>query len=111
MDGTIPWYLNQLPSLPPAKPLHFYCTCRNANAVANQTSNVIAFGTDGTDGPNDAAGAIANDTTIARARQIGLNVQAYLDNNDSYTFFEKLGDLIKTGPTGTNVADVIVALR
>ena len=74
-------------------------------------SSIMAFGTDGTDGPNDAAGAIVNDTTIARARQIGLNAQAYLDNNDSYTFFEKLGDLIKTGPTGTNVADVIIALR
>lgn len=68
---------------------------------------VLSAGTDGTDGPTDAAGAIADGTTIARSK---LNAPAYLAGNDSYHFFENLGDLIKTGPTGTNVADVRILL-
>ncbi len=72
---------------------------------------VASFGTDGTDGPTDAAGAIALPDTLARARAIGQNASAALDANDSYPFFAALGDLILTGPTGTNVADVVVALR
>ena len=68
---------------------------------------ILSAGTDGTDGPTDAAGAIADGSTIARAR---LDAAAYLANNDSYHFFENLGDLIKTGPTGTNVADVRLLL-
>jgi glycerate 2-kinase len=68
---------------------------------------ILSAGTDGTDGPTDAAGAIADGSTIARAR---LDAAAYLANNDSYHFFERLGDLIKTGPTGTNVADVRILL-
>jgi glycerate 2-kinase len=68
---------------------------------------ILSAGTDGTDGPTDAAGAIADGSTIARA---GLDAAGYLANNDSYNFFEKLGDLIKTGPTGTNVADVRILL-
>jgi len=67
---------------------------------------ILSAGTDGTDGPTDAAGAIADGTTIAR----GLDAAAFLANNDSYHFFENLGDLIKTGPTGTNVADVRIIL-
>jgi glycerate 2-kinase len=71
---------------------------------------VFSGGTDGTDGPTDAAGAIADGGTIERARLLGLDSRAFLENNDSYRFFEKLGDLVKTGPTGTNVADVILIL-
>jgi glycerate 2-kinase len=71
---------------------------------------VLSAGTDGTDGPTDAAGAIANGSTIARAEAKGADAAAYLANNDSYHFFENLGDLIKTGPTGTNVADVRILL-
>jgi glycerate 2-kinase len=71
---------------------------------------VLSAGTDGTDGPTDAAGAIANGNTIARAESQGLDAAAHLANNDSYHFFEHLGDLIKTGPTGTNVADVRIML-
>lgn len=75
-------------------------------------SNVVILsgGTDGTDGPTDAAGAIVDGTTIERARALGLNAAAFLRNNDSYHFFEATDDLIKTGPTGTNVADVQVVL-
>jgi len=71
---------------------------------------VLSAGTDGTDGPTDAAGAIADGRTVARARELGLEAAAYLRNNDSYHFFEALGDLVKTGPTGTNVADVRLVL-
>ena len=76
----------------------------------SRVSTMIALGTDGTDGPTDAAGAIATGDSVRRAVALGLDPQDYLDRNDSYHFFEALGDLIRTGPTGTNVADVIVAL-
>lgn len=65
-----------------------------------------SLGTDGTDGPTDAAGAIATGTTLARARKLGLNARLALAENDSYPFFDALHDLIRTGPTGTNVMDV-----
>ena len=71
---------------------------------------ILSAGTDGTDGPTDAAGAIADGTTLVRAQALGLNAPAFLANNDSYRFFEATGDLVKTGPTGTNVADVQLLL-
>ncbi len=71
---------------------------------------ILSGGTDGTDGPTDAAGAIADGTTTARATAQGLRAATYLANNDSYHFFDALGDLVKTGPTGTNVADVQILL-
>jgi hydroxypyruvate reductase len=69
---------------------------------------VLACGTDGIDGPTDAAGAYADGTTVARASSLGLDPGKHLENNDAYTFFETLGDLIVTGPTGTNVADLVI---
>jgi len=71
---------------------------------------VAALGTDGTDGPTDAAGAIATGETIGRARSIGLDAQAHLADNDAYHFFQALDDLIITGPTGTNVNDLLFVL-
>jgi len=71
---------------------------------------VLSAGTDGTDGPTDAAGAIADPTTILRARALSLDPAQYLANNDSYHFFDQIEGLIKTGPTGTNVMDVRVIL-
>ena len=71
---------------------------------------VLSGGTDGTDGPTDTAGAIADGTTISRARKLGLNPDHYLHENDSYHFFEALNDLIITGPTYTNVMDLRVVL-
>jgi hydroxypyruvate reductase len=71
---------------------------------------ILSGGTDGTDGPTDATGAIADGTTVARAQALGLSAATFLANNDSYHFFEPLGDLIKTGPTGTNVADIHLIL-
>src|SRR6185503_3784199 len=64
---------------------------------------IFSAGTDGTDGPTDAAGAIADSRTIGNARARGLDPARFLAVNDSYHFFERLESLIKTGPTGTNV--------
>ena len=71
---------------------------------------VMALATDGTDGPTDAAGAVASGETVASARALGLDPLAALAANDSYRFFDALGDLIRTGPTGTNVNDLLFIL-
>jgi glycerate 2-kinase len=71
---------------------------------------VLSGGTDGTDGPTDAAGAFADGTTVERATSKGMDAQEYLWNNDSYSFFDPLGDLFKTGPTFTNVMDLRLVL-
>jgi glycerate 2-kinase len=84
-----------------------------AFAMAIEGTSGITFlsaGTDGTDGPTDAAGAIVDGQTIPKARALGLDPQSFLDDNDSYHFFEKTGGLIKTGPTGTNVMDLQIIL-
>jgi hydroxypyruvate reductase len=70
----------------------------------------LSGGTDGTDGPTDAAGAFADWTTCARAEAIGLQPRRALEDNDAYPFFERLGDLLITGPTQTNVMDVRILL-
>jgi len=67
--------------------------------------HVIACDTDGIDGSEDNAGALIGPETLARARDAGLDAQAFLDANDAYTFFKGLGDLVMTGPTLTNVND------
>jgi hydroxypyruvate reductase len=69
---------------------------------------LVALGTDGTDGPTDAAGAVATGDTIARAHSLDLEAEIYLDHNNSYVFFDFLEDLIRTGPTGTNVNDLLL---
>ena len=71
---------------------------------------ILSCGTDGTDGPTDAAGAFCDPETIGRASALGLDAARYLTDNDSFTFFEKLDDLVFTGPTGTNVMDIQIAL-
>jgi glycerate-2-kinase len=71
---------------------------------------LLSAGTDGTDGPTDAAGAIVNGNTAANARRAGLDPLGYLNENDSYGFFKKTGDLLITGPTGTNVMDIQIIL-
>ncbi|GBE16170.1 putative hydroxypyruvate reductase [bacterium BMS3Abin14] len=71
---------------------------------------ILSGGTDGTDGPTDAAGAIADGTTLSRAHSAGMDPFQYLDDNNSYRFFEALGDLLITGPTMTNVMDIHVIL-
>ena len=71
---------------------------------------ILSGGTDGNDGPTDAAGAVADGATLARAADLGLNPHAYLSENDSYHFFEQLQDLLITGPTNTNVMDLRILL-
>ncbi len=84
-----------------------------ALSAALQLKNVEAcviasLSTDGVDGPTDAAGAIVDGYTLRRAAQLGLEPEKFLVDNDSYRFFSKLGDLISTGQTGTNVNDITV---
>jgi glycerate 2-kinase len=71
---------------------------------------ILSAGTDGVDGNSTAAGAIANEETMSRAVVSGLNAGRFLEESDSFHFFEQLGDLIVTGPTGTNVRDVRMVL-
>lgn len=82
-------------------------------ALKIQGLDGVAIGslsTDGIDGPTDAAGALADGRTILRSQKLGLNAVNFLVNNDSYTFFSKLGDLMFTGQTGTNVNDVSIII-
>jgi glycerate-2-kinase len=76
---------------------------RGAEGVA-----LASLSTDGIDGPTNAAGAVIDGKTVTRAAKMGLTPEKFLAQNDSYHFFSRLGDLILTGPTGTNVNDVSV---
>jgi len=69
-----------------------------------------SIGTDGTDGPTDAAGAWIDQDSCAKAQKLNLDMQSYLEDNDAYHFFEKMEQLVKTGPTRTNVMDIIFCL-
>ena len=71
---------------------------------------VLSGGTDGTDGPTDAAGAVVDGDTVPRALEKGLDPREFLVENDSYHFFQHLDDLLITGPTNTNVMDLRVML-
>jgi glycerate-2-kinase len=71
---------------------------------------IVSLSTDGIDGPTDAAGAIVDGKTVERAMRLKLNPEDYLAENDAYSFFSKLGDLIVTGSTGTNVNDISVSI-
>lgn len=70
----------------------------------------VTFASDGEDGPTDAAGAYVDGQTVQRAKKLGLNAQEYLTNNDSYNFFIQTGELLFSGPTGTNVNDLVFML-
>ena len=83
--------------------------CRWANAEIRRFI-VLSGGTDGEDGPTDAAGAFYDATVQKKAQELGLLPDEFLAINDSYTFFDQVGGLIKTGPTHTNVMDLQVAL-
>jgi hydroxypyruvate reductase len=84
-----------------------------AETLGTLGADVVAAsaGTDGIDGPTDAAGAIVDPSTFSRAAAAGISdPRRYLDNNDTYAFFDRLGDLVRTGPTNTNVGDIQVVL-
>ncbi|MCL5878613.1 MAG: glycerate kinase, partial [Deltaproteobacteria bacterium] len=78
--------------------------------AGKQKITLLSAGTDGTDGPTDAAGAIIDNTTTNRIAKIGMDPNTYLLNNDSYTVLDKAGALLKTGATGTNVMDIQLIL-
>ena len=71
---------------------------------------LLSAGTDGTDGPTDAAGALVDGNSVSMAMRDGYDSDSYLKNNDSYNFFKNAGGLIKTGPTGTNVMDIQILI-
>ena len=81
---------------------------RGFETAAGEPANVVALcaGTDGVDGNSPAAGALADGTTLSRARALGLDARKFLDESDAHTLFSRLGDALVTGPTGTNVRDV-----
>ena len=79
-----------------------------ADLAPDRVVVLASAGTDGVDGPTDAAGAVVDRASLARARASGLDPAASLADNDAYRLFERLGDLIRWGPTGTNVGDLHV---
>ena len=80
-----------------------------AASIAGYERIVVgSIATDGVDGPTDAAGAIADGTTVKRGKRFGMDAEDYIRKNDSYNYFRRLGDLIMTGPTGTNVNDIMI---
>ena len=119
---------NQLPVAPPAAVVAGGETTvtihgtghggRNQELVLSAASSipgeyeilVSSIGTDGVDGPTDVAGAVADGNTVGRGLRIHMDPDTYLRENDSYSFFERLHDLVTTGPTGTNVNDIFIAL-
>jgi glycerate 2-kinase len=82
-----------------------------ALALHNTGCYGLACDSDGIDGSSHGAGAVVTPDTLTRAAALGLDARAYLDNNDAHAFFERLDDLIVTGPTGTNVNDIRMVLR
>jgi glycerate-2-kinase len=87
------------------------CVLAAAQELTGLTNVVVAgFGTDGTDGPTDVAGAIVDGRTVERARKVGLSIEDALEGHDSYTFFQQVRGHLKTGPTGTNVNDIYLII-
>ena len=88
-------------------------TALSALGVIKENQGIIflSAGTDGIDANTDAAGAYVDCYVYKKSRDLGLDIKRYLKNNDSYSFFEKTGGLIVTGPTGTNVMDIAIVLK
>jgi len=80
------------------------------DAAREMEMAVASLGTDGVDGPTDAAGAVADGNSLSKARALGRDPVAALAANDTHTFWKAIGGLVRTGPTGTNVMDIVVAL-
>lgn len=81
-----------------------------AEKIAGENVTVLSAGTDGIDGNSPAAGAVVDGSTVARARERGLDPHAALEKFDAYPFFKALGDAIETGPTGNNLRDLRILL-
>lgn len=89
--------------------MEFALHCINDIAGLERTV-ILSCGTDGTDGPTDAAGAIVDHKSLSKAKGLNLDPALYIKDNDSYHFFKKTGELVKTGPTHTNVMDLKIIL-
>jgi len=87
-----------------------FCLASAIEIEGMEGATILSGGTDGTDGPTDAAGAIVNGKTATEARLRGVDPRQYLKKNDSYHFFEATGDLLTTGPTMTNVMDIRIII-
>jgi hydroxypyruvate reductase len=85
-------------------------TARLLSEAASPRITVLAAGTDGRDGPTDAAGAIVDNSTWRRIRAVGRNPARDLERHDAYTALDAVAALVRTGPTSTNVADIVIAL-
>ena len=83
---------------------------KNTNTEAVHNSLILSAGTDGSDGPTEVTGAMVDRTTIDKTKELGLDVSSFINNNDSYHFFQKTGGHIITGATQTNVMDIVIAL-
>ncbi len=86
------------------------CMLRHFSEYPERQMFFLAAGTDGIDGPTDAAGAVITDKTVSKSRSLGINYEELLRRHNSYNYFNTVGGLIKTGYTGTNVNDVFIAL-
>lgn len=75
-----------------------------------ENAAVFSFGSDGTDGPTDAAGGYVDGASLRKMRELGIDTDAALRENNTYPALKQIGGFIMTGPTGTNVNDVAVAL-
>jgi hydroxypyruvate reductase len=87
-----------------------FCLAAAGDIADTRRIIILSGGTDGTDGPTDAAGAVIHYDLLQKAKALGLDPRTYLDNNDAYTFFRQTGGLLMTGPTRTNVMDLRVML-
>jgi len=87
-----------------------FALCTVGDIAGKKPVVILSGGTDGNDGPTDAAGAIVDNTTLERALSLELNIDEYLAKNDSYQVFKALGDLLMTGPTNTNVMDLHIII-
>ena len=83
---------------------------KNGDVESVQNILILSAGTDGSDGPTEATGAMVDMETINRTTELGLDISSFLDNNDSFHFFAKTGGHIITGATQTNVMDIVIAL-
>ena len=86
------------------------CALKNDEWLKNNNAAILSGGTDGTDGPTGAAGAVIDSDTVIKMNEFSIDPEAYLHNNDAFHFFEKTGGLIITGPTQTNVMDLVVGV-
>jgi hydroxypyruvate reductase len=87
---------------------HFALYC--AQQIAGENICVLSAGTDGIDGDSPAAGAIADGTTLERARNAGMNLKTELNKFNAFPVFDRTGDVIVTGPTGNNIRDLRLLL-